>query len=97
VISGSPSAEESGEVAGESVTPDPAPPRPSRRTFTARYKSLIVAEYEAAPHGEKSAVLRREGLYHRASAKSCFSRSSAVVGRVGRRRGRDVGWRGRYR
>jgi transposase len=25
---------------------------------------LIVAEYEAAPHGEKSAILRREGLYH---------------------------------
>jgi transposase-like protein len=24
----------------------------------------VVAEYEAAPHGEKSAVLRREGLFH---------------------------------
>jgi len=24
----------------------------------------VVAEYEAAPHGHKSAVLRREGLYH---------------------------------
>ena len=23
-----------------------------------------MAEYEAAPHGEKSAVLRREGLFH---------------------------------
>jgi len=58
------SAEESGEVADAAfVASDPAP-RPRRRTFTARYKSLIVAEYEAAPHGEKSAVLRREGLYH---------------------------------
>jgi transposase len=64
VISSSPSGEESGEVDHELVlAPDPAP-RPRRRTFTARYKSLIVAEYEAAPHGEKSAVLRREGLYH---------------------------------
>ena len=35
-----------------------------RRTFTAEYKARIVAEYEAAPHGEKSAVLRREGLFH---------------------------------
>jgi len=26
------------------------------RTFTAEYKARIVAEYEAAPHGEKSAV-----------------------------------------
>jgi transposase len=42
---------------------DPAP-RPKRRTFTAEYKLAVVAEYEAAPHGEKSAVLRREGLYH---------------------------------
>ena len=39
-------------------------PRPTRRTFTAEYKARIVAEYEAAPHGEKSAVLRREGLFH---------------------------------
>ena len=64
MISSSPSAEDSGEVDRELVVaPDPAP-RPRRRTFTARYKSLIVAEYEAARHGEKSAVLRRKGLYH---------------------------------
>ena len=39
-------------------------PRPTRRSFTAEYKAAVVAEYEAAPHGEKSAVLRREGLFH---------------------------------
>src|SRR6476469_4088311 len=48
---------------GTSGPVDPAP-RPTRRTFTAEYKARIVAEYEAAPHGEKSAVLRREGLFH---------------------------------
>lgn len=37
--------------------------RPFRRTFTAEYRARVVAEYEAAAHGEKSAVLRREGLY----------------------------------
>ncbi len=42
---------------------DPAP-RPTRRSFTAEYKAAVVAEYEAAAHGEKSAVLRREGLFH---------------------------------
>lgn len=42
---------------------DPAP-RATRRSFTAEYKARVVAEYEAAPHGEKSAVLRREGLFH---------------------------------
>ena len=38
-------------------------PRPSRRSFSSEYKLRIVAEYEAAPNGEKGAVLRREGLY----------------------------------
>src|SRR4051812_17266422 len=42
---------------------DPAP-RPVRRRFSAEYKLRIVAEYDAAPTGEKGAVLRRERLYH---------------------------------
>jgi transposase-like protein len=42
---------------------DPAP-RPKRRTFSAEYKLRIVAEYDAAPAGEKGAILRRERLYH---------------------------------
>jgi transposase len=42
---------------------DPAP-RPKRRTFTAEYKLRIVAEYDAAPAGEKGAILRRNRLYH---------------------------------
>ncbi len=37
--------------------------RPVRRSFTAAYRARVAAEYEAAPHGEKAAVLRREGLY----------------------------------
>ncbi len=41
---------------------DPAA-RPFRRSFTAAYRAQVVAEYEAAPHGQKAAVLRREGLY----------------------------------
>ena len=50
--------------------PDPLPlgavdpaAKPVRRSFTAEYRARVVAEYEAAPRGEKSAVLRREGLY----------------------------------
>ncbi|MFF3875967.1 transposase [Streptomyces sp. NPDC001978] len=41
---------------------DPAP-KPKRRTFTAEYKLRIVAEYDAAPAGEKGAIARRERLY----------------------------------
>ena len=58
--------------------PDPAA-RPVRRTFTAEYRAHLVAEYEAAPHGQKSAVLRREGLYH-----------STRIHRVSKSRGRVV-------
>ena len=44
--------------------PDPeVPERARRRTFTATYKLEILAAYDAAPDGEKGALLRREGLY----------------------------------
>jgi len=48
--------------AGATEPADPAA-RPVRRSFTAAYRAGVVAEYEAAPHGSKAAVLRREGLY----------------------------------
>jgi len=57
---------------------DPAP-RPTRRTFTADYKARIVAEYEAAPHGEKSAVLRREGLFHSHVREWAMARDTGVL------------------
>ena len=39
------------------------PEMAKRRTFTAKYKLEILAEYHAAPEGAKGALLRREGLY----------------------------------
>jgi transposase len=39
------------------------PEKARRRTFTAQYKQQVLAAYEAAPDGEKGAILRREGLY----------------------------------
>ena len=57
--------------------PDPAA-RPVRRTFTAEYRAQLVAEYEAAPHGQKSAVLRREGLYH-STVREWIQARDAVV------------------
>jgi transposase len=47
-----------GEMAGN----DPAA-KPRRRMFSAEYKLAVLAQYEAAPDGEKGSVLRREGLY----------------------------------
>jgi transposase len=43
---------------------DEPAPRPTRRRFDPEYKLRIVAEYDAAPTGEKGAILRRERLYH---------------------------------
>lgn len=55
----------SGEGPAE-LPPDPDPQVPARarrRRFTARYKLDILTAYDAAPDGEKGALLRREGLY----------------------------------
>ena len=37
--------------------------RARRRTYTAKYKRDVLAEYEAADRAGKGALLRREGLY----------------------------------
>ena len=57
-------AGDAGQVSGEQERPDPeVPEKARRRTFTAQYKQEVLAAYEAAPDGEKGAILRREGLY----------------------------------
>nr|WP_240895026.1 transposase [Kineococcus siccus] len=48
---------------GESTEAGPRAERPRRRSFTAEYKARILAEYDAAPRGQRGAILRREGLY----------------------------------
>lgn len=58
---------------------DPAP-KPSRRSFTAEYRASVLVEYEAAPHGEKSAVLRREGLHQTQVAEWARARDAAAAG-----------------
>jgi transposase len=57
--------EDPGRVADDAAQRrDPeVPERARRRTFTAKYKLEVLAAYDAAPDGEKGAVLRREGLY----------------------------------
>jgi transposase len=47
-----------------SEVPDPeVAERARRRTYTAKYKHDVLAEYEAADRTGKGALLRREGLY----------------------------------
>ncbi|MFB9785564.1 transposase, partial [Rhodococcus baikonurensis] len=56
---------------------DPAP-KPTRRTFTTEYRNRILDEYNNAPHGEKSAVLRREGLYQSQLREWAQARTAAA-------------------
>jgi transposase len=60
-----PGIEDPGRVSGAGEQrPDPeVPARARRRRFTAQYKLEMLAAYDAAPEGEKGALLRREGLY----------------------------------
>ena len=60
-------------------TADPAA-KPVRRSFTAEYRAQVVAEYEAAPRGEKSAVLRREGLYQSQIREWTAARDALALG-----------------
>ena len=41
----------------------PRSDRPRRRSFTAEYESMILAEYDAADPLARGVLLRREGLY----------------------------------
>jgi transposase-like protein len=72
------------------VVADPAA-RPVRRSFTAEYRARVVAEYDAAPHGQKSAVLRREGLYQSQVAEWSSARDAVARGATPSRRAHRSG------
>ena len=53
-----------GHPGGMEDVPDPqVPERTRRRTYTARYKQEVLAEYEACDRAGRGALLRRERLY----------------------------------
>nr|EJI98421.1 transposase IS3/IS911 family protein [Rhodococcus sp. JVH1] len=60
---------------------DPAP-KPTRRTFTAEYRNKIIDEYNKAAHGEKSAVLRREGLHQSQLREWTLTRNAKAAGKT---------------
>jgi transposase-like protein len=81
-----------GRVNGERQgRPDPqVPGRARRRMFTAQYKLDVVAAYDAAPDGQKGAVLRREGLYSSHIVEWRRARDSGALAGLDRARGRPV-------
>ena len=85
-------AGDAGRVTGERQgRPDPeVPERARRRTFTARYKQEILAAYEAAPDGEKGAILRREGLYSSLISEWRRARDAGALAGLKQPRGRPA-------
>ena len=83
-------AGDAGQVSGERrKRPDPeVPERGRRRTFTAAYKQQILAAYEAAPDGEKGAILRREGLYSSLISEWRRARDAGALAGLKQPRGR---------
>ena len=84
-------AGDAGQVTGEQERPDPeVPEKARRRTFTARYKQEVLAAYEAAPEGEKGAILRREGLYSSLISEWRRARDAGSLAGLGQPRGRPA-------
>ena len=83
-------AGDAGRVTGErQERPDPeVPERARRRTFTAQYKQQVLAAYEAAPDGEKGAILRREGLYSSLITEWRRARDAGALAGLGQPQGR---------
>ena len=92
VLDRAPVTGDAGRVTGERrERPDPeVPEKARRRTFTAQYKLDVVAEYDAAPTGEKGAVLRREGLYSSHVIEWRRARDTGVLAGPARPRGRPA-------
>jgi transposase len=66
------------------------PARERRRSFTAAYKLRVLAAYDAAGPGEKSAILRREGLYSSHIADWRRTRDAGALAALARPRGRPA-------
>jgi transposase-like protein len=83
---------DAGRVTGERQEhPDPeVPERARRRTFTAQYKQEILAAYDAAPAGEKGAILRREGLYSSLISEWRRARDAGALAGLKQPRGRPA-------
>ena len=78
-----------GDVVRVGEVPDPqVPERATRRSYTARYKTEILAEYDAADRGERGALLRREGLYSSLISEWRKQRDKGALEALGKTRGR---------
>jgi len=74
---------------GVEEVPDPqVPERARRRTYTAKYKAAILAEYDAADRDGRGALMRREGLYSSLLSEWRKQRDKGALEALGKTRGR---------
>jgi transposase len=69
--------------------PDPqVPERAKRRTYSAKYKAAILAEYDALDRDGRGALMRREGLYSSLISEWRKQRDKGALEALGKTRGR---------
>ena len=78
-----------GDAVRVEEVPDPqVPERARRRTYTAKYKAQILAEYDAADRDGRGALMRREGLYSSLLSEWRKQRDKGAMEALGKTRGR---------
>ncbi|GAA5039833.1 transposase [Actinopolymorpha pittospori] len=71
--------------------PDPqVPERATRRTYTAKYKAGILAEYDRLDRDGRGALMRREGLYSSLISEWRKQRDKGALEALGKTRGRPA-------
>lgn len=79
------------DAVGVEQEPDPqVAERATRRTYSARYKAKILAEYESLDRDGKGALMRREGLYSSLISEWRKQRDKGALEGLGKTRGRPA-------
>jgi transposase len=78
-----------GEAVRVEEVPDPqVPERARRRSYSAKYKAAILAEYDALDRDGRGALMRREGLYSSLISEWRKQRDKGALEALGKTRGR---------
>jgi len=83
-----PGAPVNNAVRVEEVADPQVPERAKRRTYTAKYKVEILAEYDRLDRDGRGALMRREGLHSSLLSEWRKQRDKGVLEALGKARGR---------
>jgi transposase len=78
-----------GDAVRVEEVPDPqVPERARRRSYSAKYKAAILAEYDGLDRDGRGALMRREGLYSSLISEWRKQRDKGALEALGKTRGR---------